>query len=368
VAWARSADCGSWYGIVVDDIVSPWCLAGARRARAWPRALLALAAFGIGVSDAWSADVADPVPPRSDVDVSLFASPTTHDHIGRVVVPVKINGRGPFRFIVDTGANHSTISPGLVQALGLKTNTTSPMTLDGITGSAKVSYVSIDQLQAGALTIERTALPVVWAPVMGGADGILGAAGLEDKSLLIDFRRNSVSIASSVDSRARADTTKIHALRVVNGGLLVVEARVGGVYADAVLDTGAERTLGNLALHDALKLHDRGGRGFVAQVTSVYGATTQIEPGEIQRAPPIAIETVQITDVAVVFGDFHIFKVWEMRARPAIIIGMDVLGTVAALHMDFRNRDVYVGSNPAGSGRDALQQLHNSLSEQAMKK
>jgi hypothetical protein len=70
----------------------------------------------------------------------------------------------------------------------------------------------------------------------------------------------------------------------------------------------------------------------------------------------------------VVFGDFHIFKVWEMRARPAIIIGMDVLGTVAALHMDFRNRDVYVGSNPAGSGRDALQQLHNSLSEQAMKK
>jgi predicted aspartyl protease len=335
-------------------------------------------ALGIGVVEAGSPDVADPdtrvataagnVTPPSDGDVSLFASPTTHDHIGRVLVPVKINGRGPFRFIVDTGANHSTISPSLVQTLGLQTNTTTPMTLDGITGSALVAYVSVDQLQAGALTIERTALPVVWAPVMAGADGILGAAGLDDKSLLIDFRRNSVSIASKVDSRARTDTTKIHALRVVNGGLLVVEARVGGVYADAVLDTGAERTLGNLALRDALKMHNRGGRGFVARLTSVYGATTQIESGEIRSAPPISLDTLQITDVAVVFGDFHIFKVWNMKDRPAIIIGMDVLGTVASLHMDFRNRDVYVGSNPAGGGRDILQQLHNSLADQSMKK
>jgi predicted aspartyl protease len=42
---------------------------------------------------------------------SLFALPTTHDHIGRVVVAAMVNGKGPFRFIVDTGATHSTVSP-----------------------------------------------------------------------------------------------------------------------------------------------------------------------------------------------------------------------------------------------------------------
>lgn len=39
-------------------------------------------------------------------DALLFASLTTRDHIGRVVVPVMVNG-GPFRFIVDTGAADS---------------------------------------------------------------------------------------------------------------------------------------------------------------------------------------------------------------------------------------------------------------------
>ncbi len=49
--------------------------------------------------------------------------------------------------------------------------------MDGITGSAQVAFVTIDRLQAGDLTIDATELPVVWAPVMAGADGILGAAG-----------------------------------------------------------------------------------------------------------------------------------------------------------------------------------------------
>src|SRR5512142_2772867 len=71
-----------------------------------------------------------PAPPH-DKDDLLFASPTTVDHIGRVVVPVTINGQGPFRFIVDTGANHSTISPQLVQALKLQTVPGPTVVLDG---------------------------------------------------------------------------------------------------------------------------------------------------------------------------------------------------------------------------------------------
>jgi predicted aspartyl protease len=126
-----------------------------------------------------------------------FALPTTHDHIGRVVVPVMVNGKGPFRFIVDTGANHSTITPALVEILGLKPADVPSIVLDGITGSDRVSFVTIDSLQAGDLMLQRTALPVVLGSVMAGADGIFGAAGLTEKSIIIDFQRNRVSIASS---------------------------------------------------------------------------------------------------------------------------------------------------------------------------
>jgi len=271
----------------------------------------------------------------------LFASPTTRDHIGRVVVPVMINGRGPFRFIVDTGANHSTISPGLARELGLTPTQAPSIVLDGITGSAQVSFVTIDRLQAGDLTIEGTALPVVWASVMAGADGILGAAGIKEKSLLVDFQRNRVAISRGVEPALRASTMKVHAVRLA-GGLMTLETRIGGVPVRAVIDTGAERTLGNLALRDALRA--RRTHGVLAMMTSVYGATKEVESGEIQIVPPIVIDSLRITDVAMVFGEFHIFKVWGMQDQPAMIIGMDVLGTVASLSIDFKNQDVYVGS------------------------
>jgi len=280
-------------------------------------------------------------PPAAASEALLFASPTTRDHIGRIVVPVTINGRGPFRFIVDTGANHSTISPGLVQTLGLQPSAVASIVLDGITGSGQVTFVTVERLQAGDLTIEETDLPVVSADVMGGADGILGAAGFTTKSLMVDFQHNRVAISRAVAAAVRAESTKIHALRLTHG-LITLQTLVGGVRVQAVIDTGSERSLGNLALRDALRMPGR--RGAVVQVTSVYGATEKIESGEIQFAPTIVIESLRITDVAIVYGDFHIFKVWEMTDKPAMIIGMDVLGTVPALGIDFENQDVYLAS------------------------
>jgi predicted aspartyl protease len=277
--------------------------------------------------------------PVASADAALFASPTTRDHIGRVVVPVTINGRGPFRFIVDTGANHSTISSRLVQTLGLHTAETTPVVLDGITGSAQVTYVTVDRLQAGDLTLEQEYLPVVSALVMAGADGILGAAGLTNRSLMVDFQHNRVAIASSVGTAVRSGSTRIRAIRLTHG-LITLETRVGGVRVQAVIDTGSERTLGNLALRNAL--HSPNLPGAIVQMTSVLGATPEIESGEIRRAPPITVDSLRITDVSIVYGDFHIFKVWDMADRPAMIIGMDVLGTIPTLGIDFEKLDVYV--------------------------
>jgi hypothetical protein len=78
----------------------------------------------------------------------------------------------------------------------------------------------------------------------------------------------------------------------------------------------------------------------------VYGATKEVEPGEIVEAPTISIASLRITDVAITYGDFHIFRIWNMEHEPAMILGMDVLGTVASLNIDFKNQMVYVGNVP----------------------
>jgi predicted aspartyl protease len=269
----------------------------------------------------------------------LFALPTTRDHIGRVVIQTMVNGQGPFRFIVDTGATHSTITPDLVRALGLKPADASTVVVNGVTGTTQVSAVMLDKLQTGDLIMDGLLVPVVWAPIMAGADGIFGAAGLTEKSLSVDFQRNRVEISGGVQATVRTDALRIHATRLTHG-LMVLGVQVGSVHALAVIDTGSERTLGNLALRDALNARRR--PGTVAEVTSVYGATAQVEPGEIWRAPTIIIDSLRINDVKVIYGDFHIFKVWEMQEKPAMVIGMDVLGTVGSLGIDFKNQYVYL--------------------------
>src|SRR5579863_4022776 len=46
----------------------------------------------------------------ADEPVPLYAIPTLHDQVGRIVAAVTINGRGPFRFMLDTGCNRTVLA------------------------------------------------------------------------------------------------------------------------------------------------------------------------------------------------------------------------------------------------------------------
>jgi predicted aspartyl protease len=264
----------------------------------------------------------------------LLACPTTRDYVGRVVAAVMVDGRGPFRFIVDTGANESTISPKLANALGLATSTRRSLRIAGVTGTAVVPSVPIESLRAGALVIEHSQLPVIWSPIMTGADGILGAAGLAQDSLLVDFLHNTVVIRAADGAAIPLSYTRVQATRI-RGGLLSVPGEVGGVPVDAIIDTGSPQTLGNLALFRAL--YAKPGAGGKA---SVYGVTKQVRPGNVQVAPMVDLGSLRIGNAELVFGDFPIFKVWGLTEHPAIILGMDVLGSVDAFSIDFRRAEI----------------------------
>jgi hypothetical protein len=64
---------------------------------------------------------------------------------------------------------------------------------------------------------------------------------------------------------------------------MIVDVRVGHrIRRKAVIDTGAERTLGNLALQNAMNKHRRNKREVVAAL--VHGATPDITDGEVQSS------------------------------------------------------------------------------------
>jgi predicted aspartyl protease len=247
-----------------------------------------------------------------------------------------VDGRGPFRFIVDTGANESTISPKLAAALGLVPSISRPVRVAGVTGTAIVPSVAIESLRAGAFVIAHSQLPLISSPIMTGADGILGAAGLAQDSLLVDFLHNTVEIRTADSSGIPLGAVRLRATRL-RTGLLSVPGDVGDIAVDAIIDTGSPQTLGNLALYRALYSEPRGGGK-----ARVYGATKQVRPGDVHLAPEVDLGTLRIGNAVLVFGDFPIFKVWGLTEHPVIILGMDVLGTVDALTIDFRHAEIGV--------------------------
>ena len=45
---------------------------------------------------------------------------------------------------------------------------------------------------------------------------------------------------------------------------------------------------------------------------------------------------IDIGNLHLVFGDFEVFQMWGAAAKPAIVVGMDVLGTAQALMIDYK--------------------------------
>jgi hypothetical protein len=265
-----------------------------------------------------------------------FVAPTRRDQIGRIWAPVFINGRGPFRLVLDTGASHSAVTAMVALALGIPTDQSPAVTLRGVTGAATVPTIRVDTLSVGDVAVDSPILPIV-PDAMGGAEGILGSEGLANKRIFIDFRHDQIAITYSHGEKSGRDFVRIP-FRSLRGQLIVVDAMVGNVRTKAIIDTGGQTTIANLALRDALQRSEQGrGRGRPDQIV---GATLAVENGEIIATPEIGLGSIRMVDPGVTFADVYIFKQWKLTAEPAILIGMDALGVLDTLVIDYREHEL----------------------------
>ncbi len=272
-----------------------------------------------------------------------YVSPTRRDQIGRIWAPVMINGRGPFRLVLDTGASHSAITALVALALGIPTDRSPPVILRGVTGFATVPTIRVDSLSVGDVAVDQTILPIV-PDALGGAEGVLGSEGLVGKRIFIDFRHDKIDIAYSKNERSGPGFISVpfHSLR---GTLVVVDAFVGQVRCKAIIDTGGQVTIANLALKDALS---RVGAAPRSKIDTIIGATKDVQKGELMDTPAIGMGAITIHDPGVTFGDLYIFKQWRLTNEPAILIGMDTLGLLDTLIIDYRRHELQLRMLNAG--------------------
>jgi Aspartyl protease len=289
----------------------------------------------------------DPIEELTEIMVEAreprYVSPTRRDQIGRIWAPVMINGHGPFRLVLDTGASHSAITALVAVALGIPTDQSPPVMLRGVTGYAIVPTIRVDTLSVGDLAVDQPTLPIV-PDALGGAEGILGSEGLVGKRVFIDFRHDQIVIAYSRNERSGRGFVSVP-FRSLRGTLVVVDALVGQVHTKAIIDTGGQATIANLALKEALARTNVSSKG---KADSIIGATRDVQQGVLMTTPAIELGTIQIRDSGVTFGDLYIFKQWQLTKQPAILIGMDALGLLDTLIIDYRRHELQLRMLNAG--------------------
>ncbi|MGC3982296.1 MAG: retropepsin-like aspartic protease [Steroidobacteraceae bacterium] len=266
-----------------------------------------------------------------------YVAPTRRDKIGRIWAPVYINEKGPFRLVLDTGASHSGITAAVAEALELPLNQSGNVRLRGVTGSAVVPTVKVNSLTVGDLLLNGKRLPII-TDALGGAEGILGTEGLADRRIYIDFRRDLIIIGRSHNERAEPGFVTIP-VKYANGKLLTVDARMGSVKVKAIIDTGGQATIANLATRDALF---RKPTKQTPSIDTIVGATADEQMGEGYATPPLELGDIIIRSSHMTFGDMHIFEHWKLTDQPAILIGMDALGLLDTLIIDYKRDELQV--------------------------
>jgi len=317
-------------------------------------AILLGCAFSLAAADAVPVDTAadSTVPPAiSETDELTeivieppeprYVAPTRRDRIGRIWAPVYINGKGPFRLVLDTGASRSGGTAAVGSALGMTPDASAALSLHSATGTRVVPSIRVDSLLFGDVLIHGSKLPVV-ADALGGAEGILGYEGLADRRVFIDFRNDLIVISRSHGLRAAPGFIAIP-FSMDRGRLLIARVELGHVIARAVIDTGAQYTVANLSLRDALLRHQSAVQLRVDQIESV---TKDVQTGEGRTAPPIELGPIVVQTGSLTFADLGIFQFWHLNREPALVIGMDTLGQLDTLIIDYRRRELQLRMRP----------------------
>jgi predicted aspartyl protease len=270
------------------------------------------------------------------------AVPAATDLGGRLTTPVRIDGVGPFHFLVDSGAERTVIADDLAQRLALPRGR--EVMVQGIVRGERASLVEIRDFEMGSLVCSRLQVPTLPRSSLN-ADGYLGLDVLDGRQVIFDFIAGTLTITNprGFFSELWARFTRSDEVRVPtlgnSGRLRATDCLVDGVHAAAFLDTGAEVSVINRELYAALRQHDASqilpSREALTGVTggTVIGATTLLDM--------VRLGSLILTFTTAVVADLPVFRLWGLTEQPALLIGMDCLRRCARVSIDYRRKELH---------------------------
>lgn len=287
---------------------------------------------------------------RADAYVEEGIYPLTKDSFGRLMVGARVNGRGIFPFIIDTGAGRSVFYRTLTAEVGLEAVPNRSKRIITAAGYKRVQIIPVEDFYVlgQSLVLRET----VALPDISGSDarGLVGVDLLMGKTLLIQPAAMTANLYATAD-KVSAMGWPYEQGRPVAVGSLAMEIEVGGITIPVLVDTGASDTVINKAGAETLL---RSGTGIQSERTTAVVARGRSIAREKLTVSSMAFAGRVFDNSQIYVADVAIFRLLGAQRVPAIILGMDVLGQ-QGFAVDFENWRLYmepdtvpVAANPAG--------------------
>ena len=128
-----------------------------------------------------------------------------------ILIPVELNGQGPFDFVLDTGATLTCVDSAVAARLALPERRGLRGVGAGVGGSGRIRLVEIDSVQVGetrAYDLTGCVLDLEGARSIGvEAHGLLGLDFLKPFRVVLDFERGVMGLSDPATDGAAQTTS-----------------------------------------------------------------------------------------------------------------------------------------------------------------
>jgi predicted aspartyl protease len=260
---------------------------------------------------------------------------------GHATVPVRVNGHGPYPFILDSGAEGSAVYQWFVDKAALPREKGKGGTLSGQTGSTKVTTYHVRDFELDGHHLRGvSAYGMANRHDAGREAGVLGNDFMNGKIVVYDFPCHRISVhARSANLRkiVGGEAMPVQAGLANGTNLLTLPVTVNGYTGTAILDTGSRKTRLTPAFAKAAGI-DVSSPQFRAG-KAIFGANAK---KMVPRTGPVG--TVRFGGVAVGHARAQIMDLPVLaeifKGKPAMLLGADLMGRFRLVY-DHAGRKVW---------------------------
>ena len=159
----------------------------------------------------------------------------------QIIVPVTIDQNGPYDFLLDTGAQITTVDPALAKTLDLKSEGTTGII--GVGNFARTPFTTLDSVQAGSRIVQRVMAVIQDLGQIQIQDprvrGVLAGNFLQNFGVLIDYHDRIVCLdkGDAIEVKVKGQHVGLVKTSDSRQGLqaLTVAVRLSGIKKGSVL-------------------------------------------------------------------------------------------------------------------------------------